>query len=370
MPSDEKPASRGIVAATVVFYLVAAIAMVVANKWVLNGTKTPLFFLLAQLIIACVLFVLCHMFGLLKLPRTLDVHIVRGLAPLIACNVLGLSFNNYCLKYVDASFYQVARGLVLPITVATSAVLIHTRPSLKVLIACALVTAGFFVGVLLDQASSSSVLGAASPSAIGIFFGVLSSFTTALLAVVIKSCLPVVGNSALDLAWYNNLLSAVALAPLIILAGEGPDVLELLFAPSTSTVSTQGMDAFQTFVYGSAITGLFGFLINIAGFMSIKVVSGVDVATSPITHMVSSAVKGVLQSILGVWFFHDVISRVVGFDSGRATSIALILFGSIYYTWIKNQEVVERERRESSLPTSSRESKGAYEPVPLKEREN
>ncbi|KAG9082670.1 hypothetical protein FRC07_014138, partial [Ceratobasidium sp. 392] len=75
MPSDEKPASRGIVAATVVFYLVAAIAMVVANKWVLNGTKTPLFFLLAQLIIACVLFVLCHMFGLLKLPRTLDVHI-------------------------------------------------------------------------------------------------------------------------------------------------------------------------------------------------------------------------------------------------------------------------------------------------------
>ncbi|KAG8793113.1 hypothetical protein FRC12_003839 [Ceratobasidium sp. 428] len=358
MPSDEKPASRVKVAATVVFYLIAAIAMVVANKWVLNGTKTPLFFLLAQLIIACVLFVICHILGLLKLPRTLDMHIVRGLAPLIACNVLGLSFNNYCLKYVDASFYQVARGLVLPITVATSAVLIHTRPSLKVLIACALVTAGFFVGVLLDRASSSSGTSAtstASPSVIGIFFGVLSSFTTALLAVVIKSCLPVVGNSALDLAWYNNLLSAVVLAPLIILAGEGPDVLELLFAPS-APVSSTGMDAFQTFVYGSAITGVFGFLINIAGFMSIKV-------TSPITHMVSSAVKGVLQSILGVWFFSDIVS------SGRATSIALILFGSIYYTWIKNQEVVERERRENSLPTSNG-SKGAYEPVPLKEREN
>ncbi|KAG8738351.1 hypothetical protein FRC10_006958 [Ceratobasidium sp. 414] len=366
MPSDDKPASRVKVAATVVFYLVAAIAMVVANKWVLNGTKTPLFFLLTQLIIACILFLACHVLGFLKLPRTLDIHIVRGLAPLIACNVLGLSFNNYCLKYVDASFYQVARGLVLPITVATSAVLIHTRPSLKVLLACAFVTAGFFVGVLLDSASSagSSLAGSASPSLIGIFFGVLSSFTTALLAVVIKSCLPVVGNSALDLAWYNNLLSAVALAPFIILAGEGPDVLELLLTPSVP--SSQGMDAFQTFIYGSAITGLFGFLINIAGFMSIKV-------TSPITHMVSSAVKGVLQSILGVWFFHDLISgsepdaRVS--DSGRATSIALILFGSIYYTWIKNQEVVERERRDSSLPTTTSQ-KGAYEPVPLKEREN
>lgn len=109
------------------------------------------------------------------------------------------------------------------------------------------------------------------------FFGVLSSFTTALLAVVIKSCLPVVGNSAVDLAWYNNLLSAVALAPLIILAGEGPDVMELLFSPSAPSTAA-GMNAFDTFVYGSAITGLFGFLINIAGFMSIKVVSGVDAA--------------------------------------------------------------------------------------------
>jgi len=355
MPTDtanEKPASRAKVAGTVVFYLVAAIAMVVANKWVLNGTKTPLFFLLVQLIIACVLFLACHIFGFLKLPRSVDMHIIRGLAPLIACNVLGLSFNNYCLKYVDASFYQVARGLVLPITVATSAVLIHTRPSLKVLTACALVTAGFFVGVLLDRASSDSASSksAVPPSLIGVFFGVLSSFTTALLAVVIKSCLPVVGNSAVDLAWYNNLLSAVALAPLIILAGEGPDIMDLLFSPSAPSI-TGGMNAFDTFVYGSAITGLFGFLINIAGFMSIKV-------TSPITHMVSSAVKGVLQSILGVWFFHDVIS------SGRATSIALILFGSIYYTWIKNQEVVERERRES-LPMS----KTSYEPVPSKEKE-
>ncbi|CAE6431332.1 unnamed protein product [Rhizoctonia solani] len=358
MPADvanEKPASRIKVAATVVFYLVAAIAMVVANKWVLNETKTPLFFLLAQLVIACVLFLICHVFGLLKLPRNLDMHIVKGLAPLIACNVLGLSFNNYCLKYVDASFYQVARGLVLPITVATSAVLIHSRPSLKVLGACALVTAGFFVGVLLDRSTAPAGSTTTSPSLIGIFFGVLSSFTTALLAVVIKSCLPVVGNSALDLAWYNNLLSAVVLAPLILVVGEGPDVMDLLFGTASLTKTSTGMTAFDTFLYGSAITGLFGFLINIAGFMSIKV-------TSPITHMVSSAVKGVLQSILGVWFFHDVIS------GGRGTSIGLILLGSIYYTWVKNQEVVERERKESSLPMTNT-SKGAYEPVPTKERE-
>jgi GDP-fucose transporter C1 len=164
----------------------------------------------------------------------------------------------------------------LPITVATSAVLIHSRPSLKVLGACALVTAGFFVGVLLDRSTSPASATTTSPSLIGIFFGVLSSFTTALLAVVIKSCLPVVGNSALDLAWYNNLLSSVVLAPLILLVGEGPDIMDLLFGTTSATKVGGGMSAFDTFLYGSAITGLFGFLINIAGFMSIKVVSSVD----------------------------------------------------------------------------------------------
>lgn len=44
-----------------------------------------------------------------------------------------------------------------------------------------------------------------------------------------------------------------------------------------------------------------GFLICIAGFLSIKI-------TSPITHMVSAAVRGVLQTLLSVAFFADVIT--------------------------------------------------------------
>ena len=60
------------------------------------------------------------------------------------------SFNNYTLKYVDASFYQVARGLVLPLTVATSYFFLHARPSFKILVSCAIVTLGFLVGVFLD----------------------------------------------------------------------------------------------------------------------------------------------------------------------------------------------------------------------------
>jgi solute carrier family 35 (GDP-fucose transporter), member C1 len=86
--------------------------------------------------------------------------------------------------------------------------------------------------------------------------------------------------------------------------------------------------------------------MSIASLLSIKV-------TSPITHMVSSAVRGVAGSLLAIWLFHDIVTRYFSrvkiicspyrklyspTFSGRAVSIAVILSGSIYYTWVKHQE--------------------------------
>ncbi|KAI0926518.1 hypothetical protein AcV7_005431 [Taiwanofungus camphoratus] len=327
--------SRALVTGTVCFYLVAALSMVMANKWVLNNTDVPLFFLLAQLVIAVVLFLFAHMVGLLQLPLQLDMQVCKGLIPMVGLNVVGLSFSNYTLKYVDASFYQVARGMVLPFTVGTSYVLLYARPSLRILLACSIVTLGFFVGVFLDGTSISLL---------GVAFGVASSMITAVHSVVIKKSLEVVKGSALHLSWYTNLLSACVLLPGLILVGELPGVMQLLFGPNQAPSGE--MSTLSTFVLGSAITGVFGFLMSIASLLSIKV-------TSPITHMVSSAVRGVAASLLGMWLFHDVIT------TGRSSSIAIILFGSIYYTWIKHTE---------SLPAKS--TKGsAYEPVPLEDVE-
>jgi hypothetical protein len=47
-------------------------------------------------------------------------------------------------------------------------------------------------------------------------------------------------------------------------------------------------------------------MMSLASLLSIKV-------TSPITHMVSSAVRGVAASVLGVWLFGDIISGCVIF---------------------------------------------------------
>ncbi|GAA6058166.1 hypothetical protein JCM3770_007038 [Rhodotorula araucariae] len=306
-PGDEPPPSRAMVIFSVLFYLVAAIVMIMVNKWVLNKIQIPLFFLFCQLGIAVILLQLCALFGYMKLPR-IDVTACKGLWPLIACNVLGLAFNTYCLQYVDASFYQIARGLVLPFTVFFSWYLLGSRSTRATLISIIIVCVGFAFGVS----------GEIHTTFLGTMLGVASSVTTAVHAIVVKRSLGVVSGT-LDLAYYSNLLSAVVIAPFVILSGEIWVVFDMLVGTG------EAGEGFGTFMTGAAVTGVFGFLICIAGFLSIKV-------TSPISHMISAAVRGVLQTFLGVWLFNDQV------NSGRAFGIVFILTGSVYYVYTKSQE--------------------------------
>ncbi|KAH8921639.1 hypothetical protein BT69DRAFT_1221285 [Atractiella rhizophila] len=302
--------SRLVVAGTVIFYLVAALIMVFANKWVLTSIPAPLFFLFVQFIIAVSLFHIAAFLGFFSIP-TFDVAVARALAPLVSVNVVGLIFNTYCLQYVDASFYQIARGLILPLTSLLSSLILRTTPTALSLIGVVIVCLGFGLGV------SSEVL---STSGVGLAFGVFSSFTTSIHAIVVKTSLGKVGNSASEMAYYNNLLSAVLLLPTMLLAGEGPIVFSLLgLSPSSSEYDFEiSSSTLHTFVTGSLITGIFGFLICLAGFLSIQV-------TSPTTHMISSAVRGVLQTFLGAILFGEVVT------SGRGMGIGFILAGSAVY---------------------------------------
>jgi GDP-fucose transporter C1 len=156
------------------------------------------------------------------------------------------SASNYTLKFVDASFYQVARGLVLPFTVYTSYIVLHSRPSMRILSSCSIVTFGFFVGVFLDAIPMSLV---------GVSYGVVSSAITALHSVMIKKALDVVKGSAMDLSWYTNLLSAGALVPFLLGMGELPEVKKLFFPPEQAVVVPDaGLGLLGTFLWGSLIT--------------------------------------------------------------------------------------------------------------------
>ncbi|KAI8461995.1 hypothetical protein BY996DRAFT_6429203 [Phakopsora pachyrhizi] len=304
----ETPPPYWKVFATVSFYLIAALIMIFVNKWVLRETSIPLSFLLFQLLLAVVFLEIGFFSGFLKSHR-FSWSTARSLLPLILINVIGLVLNTYCLQKVEASFYQIARGLILPFTVFGSFLFLRSVPSHPILLAVSTVCFGFFWGVKSEDFQSSRS---------GIIFGILSSITTASHAVIVKRSFSVT-SSPIELAYYNNFFSSILLLPVLIISGEIKELLNLL------TEGGKGAESLKTFMIGGLVTGLFGFLICLAGFLSIKV-------TSPTSHMISSSVRGVIQTFLGNLFFKDVISI------GRMTGIGFILLGSVGYTAIKDHE--------------------------------
>jgi len=322
-PQDASP-SRIKLAAVVGFYMTAALVMVFVNKAVLISTPDlPLTFLFIQLALAVVLLHLASLVASgfpdseyarkLELP-SLSWSVSWKLLPVVSVNIIGLVFNTLCLRDVDASFFQIARGLLLPLTIAVSFVQTRLPPMRPVVRAAVLVTAGFFVGASPASLWSSSRTLPLDVTGLSLFYGCMSSLMIAVHAVLVKSAHSYVGNSSIKLAYFTNLGSAIALIPVIGLAGEVNALLE-----RRASAGSQWL----TFAVGSVVTGVFGFILCMAGLISIK-------TTSPVTHMFVSAARSVIQTILGVIIFKDIIT------SNRLFSICIITVGTLYFTWVKS----------------------------------
>ncbi|KAH7100323.1 hypothetical protein BKA62DRAFT_706671 [Auriculariales sp. MPI-PUGE-AT-0066] len=341
------------VAAVVSFYMVAALTMVFVNKAVLlSSPSVPLLFLLLQLVMAVILL---HVSAFafprhIQLPR-LEFTTMRKLVPVISVSLSGLVFNTLCLRAVEAAYFQIARGLLLPLTIVVSALFTRALPTPTgpVFIAALIVTLGFLMGVApaalhIDVAAGvgdETKTSQPAPSSLktdsntmGLFYGILSSVFIAVHSCLIKASLPHVGGSALSLAYWTNLVSSFLLTPIVLLVGEGTEFMRLVRTASEQIGAGQTPEwQWTTFVWGSIVTGIFGALLGLASMLSVK-------ATSPVTHMFSSAAKSVLQTVLGVWIFHDLMT------TSRASSILVILIGTIYYTWVKAQQPPKEQQQQ------------------------
>ena len=291
-PSPTMPAQQSSspaqVAGVVSFYMSAALVMVFVNKAVLNSSPDlPLLFLFFQMLIAVgLLHLTAAIFpSRVDLPK-LSSESAKKLAPVITVNIVGLIFNTLCLRDVDASFFQIARGMVLPMTIAASSLTTKSTPSVRVIMAAGIVTFGFLLGIspasIMPSVFSASTTSAIPPSVsfLSLFYGLLSSLFIAVHSVLIKSSLPHCSGSTIHLAYWTNLGSAVFVAPLVLIKGEPWRVIELL-ETRHATIGAVEVWNVRVFAVGSLVTGLFGFLLCVAGLLSIKV-------TSPITHMFSS----------------------------------------------------------------------------------
>lgn len=151
--------------------------MVIVNKAVLISTPdlTVLFMFFQSIVTVLLLHVTALFSSAISIP-TLDLTTAGKLAPLIIVDAAGFTFNALCLRDVEAAFYQVARGLVLPLTITIVALQSRTPPSLKVCGCAAIVTLGFSIGVT----SSIDLPESAVPTPLALFYGFLSSLVSCL----------------------------------------------------------------------------------------------------------------------------------------------------------------------------------------------
>lgn len=295
------------VAAVVSFYIISTIAMVLVNKIVLKKAKLPFTFLWGQLVLASIVLQACQLGGLFKMP-SFSKKTLFNLIPLITVNVVGLTLNTLCLFFADAMMYQIARSLVLPITVALTPLMLKDSVSLKIIACCLIVTTGFTVGLFGEQSIKVS--------GIGVVFGLLSSLSTALHSIVIKQAYgKIEEKSPFDMVYYNNVLSAIVLTP--TLAFEGGQLMQM--------VTGKDLSMWKPLLVGIAVAGSLGLLVNFAAFLQIKV-------TSPLTHVVASASRGVLQSLAAFFLLHEKI------NVARGIGIGVTLTGSVLYSVVKNFE--------------------------------
>jgi len=259
--------------------------------------------------------------------------------PLSVIFVGMITFNNLCLKWVEVSFYNVARSLTIVFNVIFSQILLKSHISQKTMGCLGIVIFGFFMGSK----------GEINFSMIGTVSGVLSSLFVSLNSIFTKKVLPVVDNDHWKLTFYNNINACCLFLPLIIVFER--DAIFAAFGKQ-----------FSSGIFWSAmmVAGFFGFSIGMfknlvvipiyifvcltdLSICSPGIVTVLQIkATSPLTHNISGTAKAAVQSMLAFYIWGNK-ATVLG-----VLSIFVVLGGSLLYTFVKMEE-----NRKAPPPQSS-----------------
>ncbi|KAI8145453.1 triose-phosphate transporter family-domain-containing protein [Fennellomyces sp. T-0311] len=309
---QERNHPLALIASVVIFYFVISLSVVFLNKIIMSGSDFPyaLFVTWYQLVVALVLLLgwahlgkTNRLFSIIP-PYEFDINIAKRVAPLTFVYVMMLALNNLCLKYVEVTFYQVARSLSINFTILFTYLILGKTTSAPALVACVIVFLGFAIG-------SYGEINFSWP---GVFYGVGSSAFVALYGIYVQKTLAVVDNNQWKLLHYNTTLAIIFLFPLVVFSGELYEILTV-----SEAIYDFGFWMLMT------LTGITGFGINIAMFLQVKY-------TSALTNTICGTAKACVQTILAAMIFRNPISDL------NALGILLALFGSGYYGWVRYQE--------------------------------
>merc|ERR1712176_1289124 len=236
--------------------------------------------------------------------------------PMSVIFVCMITFNNLCLKWVEVSFYNVARSFTIVFNVFFSFVILRISSSCKTVSCLMIVIAGFLMGSVGEI--SFSVKGTVS--------GIMSSLFVSLNSIFTKKMLPIVDDNHWRLTFYNNLIASLLFIPLICYFEKNV----IMAAVDKQLVSSY----FWTFM---TLAGFFGFSIGIVTVLQIK-------ATSPLTHNISDTAKAALQSLMAffIWGNEATVLGVAG--------IFTVLGGSLLYTYVK---IMDNQKKQATVSTET-----------------
>lgn len=206
-----------------------------------------------------------------------NADIGKKILPLSVIFVGMITFNNLCLKYVEVSFYNVARSLTIVFNVALSQIILGSTTSARTGLCLLVVICGFFLGAK----------GEVNFTKIGTAFGICSSLFVSLNSIFTKKVLPVVDNDHWKLTFYNNVNACILFMPL------------MAYFEAHTLVAALGNQMLSPLFWGAMMTaGIFGFSIGIVTVLQIK-------ATSPLSHNISGTAKAAVQSIMALYIWKN-----------------------------------------------------------------
>lgn len=308
-------ASSSKIFTVIISYWVISISLVFLNKVLLTSGPSipaPLFVTWFQ----CVLTALtCYVMGRLRISiggkflsqfpvQTYSMDNVRTFLPLSCIFVSMVSANQLCLKFVEVSFYNVARSLTIVFNVIFTYFMMGSTTSNTVLFALGIVVAGFIIGIE----------GEINFSVMGTLFGVASSAMNALNSIFTKKKLECVDNDHWRLIFINNVNASILFCPLILFSGE-------------ISIISRNRHLLQSYEFWSMmlVAGVLGFSIGIAITMQIKV-------TSPLTANISGTAKAAVQAVVALKIWGNPIS------TNGVIGIMFVLGGSSFYTYLRKKE--------------------------------
>lgn len=317
------------IASVVFLYWFVSISMVFVNKHLLSNKEldAPFFVTWFQCVVTVALCAFMRLLAKMSNGRItftefhIDLQVLKQVLPLSVVFVAMITLNNLCLKYVAVTFYYIGRSLTTVFNVVLVYFILNQKTSCKAIICCAVIIAGFLMGV--DQEGIAGSL-----SLLGVLFGVGASMAVALNSIYTKKILPVVDQNIWKLTLYNNVNATLLVIPLMIVFGDVKAVYNFPNLLST------------TFWFFMSVAGVFGFAMGYVTGLQIQV-------TSPLTHNISGTAKACAQTVMATMYFSEVKTFLWW------TSNFVVLFGSAAYTYVKQQEMKQEHNMSLEMGAKS-----------------